>query len=793
MSIIKDIKNAVRNLPRKGQHNFVKIVCLALGLAVSSVIIAEIYYEQTYDTFFDGHERTFRVNETIAQNGDFKEYGNTSGAVAHGIKAYSPQVEAATRYINFTDDAQCEVGRKKGLSATMVLADSCFFDIFPSDILEGDEKESLRRPFYCLVSRSFAEKVGRNVIGKRISMAAIPSPGLTIGGVFEDYPHNSSLHNINVIASNAILQYAAFDGRENWIGNDGYTSYVRFAKGSTPEDVKTNVEKMVKDNLPVKELKKSGIEMGFTFTNISEVYTNDPYVKTIFWILSLLATLLLMSSVMNYLLIVVGNIVNRTREMAIRKCFGAGRGNLHSLIFSEALVHVVIAVVLAAALVFVCKGSIEEFVSAPLSVLIFNRGSWILVVVCIVVLLIGGVIPGILYSRIPVTSAFRGYNKNRNRWKLALLSVQFMAASLMFSLLFIVSSQYNLLVSDNPGFRYDNLAVLNIDGINAAQRGNIVQDLKRMPEVEQVSTCSCLPLNDVSGNNIYLPGDYRDLFNVVDMYNVSDGYMNLMDIKIVEGSNFTERIDSSTQIMVDRRFVEKLRKTAPFNGSIIGKRISITEHCDSVHPYFTVCGVFDNIRIGTASKPDDRPVVMFYNKKASNNILIRFHNLTTDNMQKVRTMVEDECPDRVIWLTDYATINADKYTKQRNLRNGVLVAGVITLLIALIGLVGYTVDEVNRRSKEIAIRKVNGATVADILGIFIRSIMVIALPSVVVGCIASYIIAAEWIQSFAKRISISPLYFIVTAIVMIGIIVAMVVINSRKVANSNPMKYLKDE
>ncbi len=95
------IINAFKNLPRRGQHNFVKILCLALGLAISSVIIAEIYFEQTYDTYFPGWERTYLISEVGTNQGETMEFTNTSGATAQGVKQYAPMVEAATQYSLF--------------------------------------------------------------------------------------------------------------------------------------------------------------------------------------------------------------------------------------------------------------------------------------------------------------------------------------------------------------------------------------------------------------------------------------------------------------------------------------------------------------------------------------------------------------------------------------------------------------------------------------------------------------------------------------------------------------------
>lgn len=792
-NMINDIKTALKNLPRRGQHNLAKLVCLTLGLAISSVIIAEIYFEQTYDTYPDEWKRTYQVDETFIRDGEYVEYSSTSGAIAHGIKAFAPMVEAATRYTWVNTSTQVEVGRKKELTANVILADSCLLDILPRDILQGRAKQTLSQPKYCLVSASFAERAGGNVVGKRLTGAELFGENLTIGGVFEDYPKNSTLSNVDVIVSMTTIHlYPNFDGSGLWMGNDRYQSYVRLRPGVAPDAVKPYLQKMLEANVPMQKLKEQGMEYGLSLINMSKAYTQDPYIKKMFWILSVLAFMIIFASVMNYLLIIAGNMATRAREMAVWKCYGAGRKRILSMVMSEALVHLVISIVLAFAFLFACKGAVENFLSSPLEVLIFNRGAWILGLICVAVLLIGGLIPALLYSRIPVATAFRGYNTARYRWKPILLAVQFVAAGLLFSLLFIINSQYSRLIGTDTGYEYKDLAVLTVDGINGKERADIMQELRRMPEIETLSSSDYLPLGIHSGNNVYLPGSEKELFNCCDLYSASDDYVKLLGMKLVEGKGFTAGVDSLNEVVVDEKFVEKLRTAASFKGSIIGKRIMISEHSDRGNTPFTICGVLKHIMIGDASAPDERPVIMFYSKNTRENMLIRFHKLTADAMQKVREKIGDEYPDRNVSLLSYGTMMTDLYANQASFRGGVLVAGGVILIIALLGLVGYTVDEVNRRSKEIAIRKVNGARESDVLRLFLRNILVMAVPSVLVGCVISWFIAAEWLKSFAERIALTPLPFLVATVLILAIAAGVVLWNCRKVARSNPIGYLKD-
>lgn len=798
---MKHIINAFKNLPRRGQHNFVKILCLALGLAISSVIIAEIYFEQTYDTYFPGWDRTYQISEVGTMGSDAEgqppfSYFATSGATAPGIKQYAPMVEAATRVVDIGEN-QCNLENQKSISANILLADSCFFDMFPQKILVGKAKDVLSRPLYCMIDSKMAAKIGGNVVGKHFIMPKHPGITFTIGGVFESFPWGASLHDEQVLLSlSSIGEVLGYDGRNNWLGNDCYSSYIRLAKGCQASELRPYVDKMRKDHFPLKEWKQSGISLDYDFTVLSKVYTQNSYIKMMGWIMGIIAFVLLFTSVMNYLLIIVGNLVSRSREMAVRKCYGAEPKNIHAIIFSEALVHVGLAVVLAAVLVFLCKGTIENFLSAPVSTLVLNRGSWILVAICILVLLVGGLLPGWLYNKIPVAIAFRGYNENRNRWKLGLLGVQFVISGLLFSLLYIVNGQYQLMLGLNPGYDYDHVAIVSIDASNRDQRNQCLAEIRRMPNVKDCSSTFNVPLDgyDRSGNMVGVPGDEKNTFNIMEMSGVDDNFFKMLNIPIVQGSFFTERNDSCRQVIIDERGAEKLIKTWHWKDGVVGKQITCTGHDNNI---FTICGVSKNIRWGAVETGGDGmnefPDLYFYSAKTAYYMLVKFNELRDESLSELQSKVQAMYPNNKVIVKSYASELANQYASQLNFRNGILVAGIVTMIIALFGLVGYTSDEVNRRRKEIAIRKVNGAKVKDILRIFLKDIMKIALPCIIVGDLGAWLIARQWLMSFSEKITMTPLLFIGVTIILLVIIGLSVVINCYKVANSNPVKYLKDE
>ena len=790
---MNNIINAIENLPRRGQHNLAKIICLGFGLSVSAVLIGEVYFEQTVETWFPGHERTYTINEDVVQNGQYNEWSSTSGAVAPGIKDMSPQVEAATRYTFMLGDVKATIDGRQFTIDEIKAADSCLFDVFPRKTLQGNLKEGLSRPYYCVVSRSMAERIGGNVVGKAFDLRDYDYK-LIIGGVYDDFPYNSNLRDIDVIVSlPTTLKVFDWDIVHHWVGTDRFSSFIRLRKGTTIADLKPNVRKMIAQHSEYAEAEKAGVKFDYSFTQITEDYTSNPQVKTMCWIMSLLAIILLVSTVVNYLLIVMGNVVMRFREMAVRKCFGGGRRTIYGITISESLVHVLIGILLALALMFVCKGTIEQYISTPISTMLLSRGSWILVLICLFIIFVGGFVPGYIYNKIPVTAAFRGVHEARRRWKLIMLSVEFLVVTMMFSLLAVVQQQYHEVTHENMGYDYSHLAVVTVDKAPSEQKRQAMASLRSLPFIEQVTTASTLPIEGTSGNNIYLPGDDTEYFNIADLYGVGDGYLKLMGIKVVEGHNFTEPADSNlSEVMVSESFVKRFHTTHR-QGSVVGQHICVSEHTDSLHPFSTICGVYQDVSIGSSLNRELRPSVLFHNYDDDRYILAKFSDLSADNLDRARQQLKQLLPDRDVKVMPYSDLVVDQYRSTNGFRVGTLTTGITALVIALMGLIGYTTDEVNRRRKEIAIRKVNGATARDIFRMLVTDVLRLSVPAVLVGLVLSWVIAGQWLQLFADRITLSPLLFLAVGLVVLVIIVAILLLSARKVVNSNPVLFLKDE
>ena len=787
--------NVLKSLNQRGQHNWIKIVCLAVGLATGIVLIGKAGFEQSWDKFFPTSDRIYVVCEDIIMDGEYKHYPQTAGAVAHGIKRYCPQVEAATRYTSFAWDMPIVTDDDKRVRTNYALVDSCFFDVFPFRILVGNPKKTLSQVDCCMIPRSLAEKLmgienPLDLVGKKIYYNIRGGWALTVGGIYEDIPLNSKLHGMEVMISMPTITRIMFDGRDNWVGNDRYESYVRLAKGIMPDDLKPQIEKMKRDNLPLDELKKAGVDLGFSVQPLVDYHTKDEGTRRMTWIVSILAAVLIGCAVMNYLLLVIGGISQRAKEMAVHQCYGAEARHIYQKVLTESVIHLLLSLTLAALLLFLFKDTIEELVGAPLIVLLLTGSNiWLIVSTCLVVLLITGLVPSWIYTHIPLAAAFKNYNHSHRIWKLLLLGLQFASATFLIILLIVVGRQYRMMVNDDPGYDYSTLGSLLVDGVSIDQRQLAMDELRKLSSVKGVTMSYANLTQHQSGDNILLPGDDREYMNIADLYYVGDGYFDVMEIPLVSGRTFTEQTDTLREVMVSRKFEERMKELAGWDQAL-GKQII----CTSFQGPYTIVGVFEDTRIGSITNPDTRPSVCYYSRKPEqmHYILIRFQSM--DGLEAANKLVKELVTDNPdISIVPYNQMVTELYTDAHRFRTTVMIGGLVALIIALIGLIGYLAGEIARRQKEIAIRKVNGARIADVLKLFHTDILRVALPAVVIGATGAWYVARLWLEQFSEKTTLSPIILVGGALAVIIVILSVVCLGCYRVASSNPVNYLKTE
>ena len=770
----------------------IKVLSLSIGLSVGIVLIAKVFFELSYDSFYKDIDRVYTIRNYYSQHGDEHDYGQVSGAVPVGFMEEVPGIEVGTRttYVFNGDTYLDEDGNK--LKATLVCADTCFFKVFDRPILAGEPVKALGKWGGVMVSRSFAEKLGglQECIGKQIANADMDGLKLTIEGVFEDFPKNGSL-DYDILLS---MDTYGKRSTDNWLGNDRYKGYVKLAPGIDPNTLSDAIRKMQEAHQPLEQMEAQGISLRYFLSPFSTMHTSSPKVKTQVILLSIIAALLIIISLLNYILIVISSMVKRSKEVGVRKCYGAEGKHIYWMLTKESLLHMSLSLVIAAIIIFAGRGIVENLLGVPFQTLLVPQSIVAIAAVLLLVLVISIVVPAELYQRIPVLAAIKNHTENSRRWKLSLIGVQVLINVFLVVMMLIIGSQYQKVSNADTGYDYKNLYYFDLfDGDRHAQV-RAVETLNRLPEVSGVAASYNLPYAGSNGDNVYLPEDDRELFNIADQYECSEGFYDLMGIEFLEGRAPRD----SSEIVVDEKFVKKIAEFTDWSDGAVGKQVFITGHGGNGmmdKGYFTISGVYKSYLIGNLQDVDERPGALFYGEIGSMahwmpHILFK---VRPDALEKVRGALNEALPDKEINIVSYAEEMRAAYADSKKMRNTMALGVVFSLLIALLGLIGFIKDESLRRSKEMAVRKINGATTRNILSIFAKDIMKLSAVMAVIACAAAFFVAHKWLEQFAEKVSLNPLYFIGGAVLVLLIVLGVVVLNCLKIARANPVDSLKNE
>ena len=766
---------------KKKNDILIKVLSLGVGLAVGIVLIAKVFFELSYDSFYKDIDRVYTIRTWYSQQGNEDDYGQVSGAVAVGFMEEVPGVEAGTRttYVFNGDTYLDEDGNK--LKATLVCADTCFFEVFDRPILVGNPVKILGKWGGVMVSRSFAEKLGgvQECIGKQVCNEDMAGLKLPIEGVFEDFPKNGSL-DYDILLS---METYGKQSTDNWLGNDRYKGYVKLMPGVDPNTLTDAIRKMQEAHQPLAQIEAQGTSLKYFLKPFSKMHTSDPEVKTQVILLSIVAALLILISLLNYILIVISSLVKRSKEVGVRKCYGAEGKHIYAVI------------------IFAGRSIVENLLGVPFQTLLVPQSIVAVAAVLLFVLIISIVVPAELYQRIPVDAALKNYTENSRNWKLGLLGIQVLINVFLVVMMLIIGRQYQKVSHADTGYDYKNLYYFDMFDGDRQALSRAFHTLQGLPEVRGVAASYGLPYQGSSGDNVYLPDDDRELFNIADQYECSSDFYDLMGIEFLEGRAPRD----SSEIVVDEKFVKKMAEFTDWSDGAVGKQVYITGHDrsrDSERSYFTISGVYKSYLIGNLTGVDTRPSALFYGEIGSMSswmphVLFKLPgqagNDGNESLAKVKEALESVLEGREINIVSYEEQMRAAYDDSKKMRNTMAIGAVFSLLIALLGLIGFIRDESLRRSKEMAVRKINGATTRDILGVFAVEILKLSAIMAVIACVAAFFVARRWLEQFAEKVSLNPLFFIGGAALVLLIVLAVVVLNCLKIARANPVESLKNE
>ena len=768
---MKQLYYTIQTLLRGRGSNVIKVISLTLGLLVGILLFARVAFELNYDSYYSEPENLCITLRTGISDGIKKEPNiDNYGKLAEAIRENFPdEVEDATVLDLFSQSPLYHEGKKME-HVILATSKSHVFSTLGIKVLLGDVSQ-LDRVDVIFISRSLARRLfaDANPIGKTINIE-IDYP-LTVQGVFEDIPENTEFHFDGVYSFDTrSKQYGSERG--GWGYDSSYHCMVRFRHPDEREKVEVRMPEMLKKYIH----NYKGQSEEYSFMTPSQYHLQKPESRKIVMILSILGFAILLVAGMNNVLISVSSLAQRAKSVGIHKCNGASDGHIYRMFLYESALLILLSLLFVTVLLFTFKLEIEDLSGASLKALFTWQTLWVPILVSLVLFLVIGLFPGKLFAAIPVTQVFHRFTAHRFVWKRSLLFIQFTGIAFILGLLMVILLQYHQVMTRDMGYKVDNLAVgwspyREIDKMDGILRG--------LPIVEEFCNASTIIYGGYMGQP-YTDAHGKEFMGRIEF--VDEHYVPVMGLQIIKGRN----IQQDKEILINEEMVRKIGWT----DSPIGKNLE-----DGKNNFGTIVGVVKDYVVQSAYMPQ-APVALMSNLEWMNvlnkrNIILK--EPFGENLAKINTLMKEAFPTVDIVFRSARQEIDKQYQEVRRFRNVVIIASIAILLIALMGLFGFVNDEIQRRSKEIAIRKVNGAEVPDILRLVSGNIFWTALSAVLVGIVFAYIVSNKWLEQFSDRVSVNGGHFLVVIIIILLLIIGSVIGRSWNVANENPVNSIKNE
>lgn len=761
---------------RERGSNIMRVISLSLGLTIGILLFSQIAFELSYEKCYPDAERLAIARAEIINQSTGEKMGDDGNSYDYTL--FAPTAAALAESMpEQIESASCVLGLanfniyyqdKLLTDAKYIYVDSCFFEVFEIPLLKGNVKD-LIMPGSIFVSERFARETfaDEDPIGKTLS--ADKQREYTIRGVYRDVPENTMLtHDFVVSIYN---QDGGFQHGNGWNGNDVFYTFLRLRRASDADKVNADIQRVIEKYT---ETNFDGWQMNLSVIPLVELRTDSPDVQKRLVIYGFLGFAIFFVAIMNYMLISIATLSRRAKSVGVHKCSGASSANIFSMFMSETGILVLVSALLSILLMVNAHELIEDLLSVRLSSLFSWETLWVPMLTIIILFLLAGGLPGRLFSRIPVTQVFRRYTDGKKGWKRSLLFVQFTGVSFVLGLLLVTLLQYGHLMNRDMGVEIPGLVEAE-SWLPKERVENIKDELRRQPMVEGVTVATHSVLGQYWTRGLMTNDGKRIAtlnFNICH-YN----YPEVMGVKIVEGTTLTKEGD----LLVNEELVRLMKWT----DGAVGKKLNDVSG--------TIVGVFRDIR-NESFYASQSPIVLIGNEEEANHTFnVRLKEPYDENLKRLNEYMEKTFPSISLHFVSVDSMVKDVYKEVYRFRNSVWITSCFILLIVIMGLIGYVNDETQRRSKEIAIRKVNGAEASHVLRLLTRDILYVSITSIVLGTVVSYFAGRAWLDQFAEQIDLNPLLFVSTALFVQLLIVACVVLRAWHIANENPVNSIKSE
>ncbi len=810
------LKNWIRIFLYQIKNNklFTSLNILGLSMGIAGLIFAILYWndEKSYNAWVPDREKTFQV---INDLGDMNIWATNISQTGPLLKTYAPQVESYCYLNDWYYDEIISYKSKKELMPKILDAQKNFFSFYPFEFVKGNRNSALQDNTCIALSEYAAERLFGNEdpMNKQVQYSGRT---LTVKGVYKISGKSSFAPYVVTSLVDARLKDDR--DRDQW----GNFSYGLLLKLKNPDDkitVAKAIENIYFENRIKKYAKIEGIspeEYGKK-NGLTKVYLesmDDWRLKSIangnpegkgnyqFLLIMLgLSVLILVLSIVNYINLATANAIKRAKEVGVRKILGASKGNIIRQFIFETTLTALFAILIALVIVELSLPYYNEFLSKEL--IIHGSQFYIeLVLILIVVILLAGIFPAFYVSNFETLKVLKG-NFGRSKsgvWlRNGMLILQFAIASFFIIGSYIVYEQVSYMGNKDLGFKGNQ--VIQIKYRNAYNYREddflkkmvnryymIKQETKKIKGVEQVSigtfgfgfgtsSSSGYTYNDINIQGVNMAVDF--------------GMLEMLNIKMAMGRDLNEKLASDTisTMMINETAMRMMKEKNP-----IGKKIQWNDN------ELEIVGVVKNFHIN--SPQQEIPPMTFFHFRTigwmlhnANNVYVK---VDSENMEATiaaleklwTTKVDTEYPFSYDFVDKNFARSYETYVKQKNLFS---LLNIIVIIIALFGLFALASYSIQRRMKEIAIRKTLGAETKTLLHELSKQYIVFCVIGFVIALFPAYYLLDKWLSNFAYRIPITVSPFLIGFVVLLILTLIVVLSKAYQATRVNVLKYLKYE
>ncbi|MFV3077588.1 ABC transporter permease [Niveispirillum fermenti] len=823
---------AIRNLLKHKLYSAINICGLAIGLATCVLILLFVRNETTYDRFFSDSDRLYQVAIRAQLPG--RQADNVAVAMlplAAALKEGFPEVEMTARVVQ--DTTIFRRGDELFTETTRAV-DPDFFRMFDFPFLQGDRMTALDEPNGIVLTESAARKFFKDadVLGRTLEVE--DGDPVKVTGIIPDMPSNTHF-NLEIIRPYASLSQTTRNQERNW-GSICCETYLLLKPGSDVDAINTRLATWIKTAAPTIHSVTGSFNLGEIFTprirNVKDIHTEPlqtsmrpatSYTEIVTF--AAVAVLVLAIASINFMNLATARATQRAREVSVRKVVGASRGQIIIQFIGESLLLTLIGLLLSVALVELALPAYSAFLDKELSFNLFTDPllAPVLLGLALVVGVAGGAYPAFFLSGFNPARVLKGSSSGvgggSGRLRMALVVVQFAISIALMVATAVVYGQLLYAQNKNLGFDKENTIVLNgfPGGSDRERQQTLTNVLAALEGVVSVAGTDATPSSGSENNtNVRVPGADPNQLLVLRQGAVDWDYVRTLGLRMVAGRDFDRNRPSDQVIFpppagsaaATTPAAEEEKKV--FTGAVIlneaaVKRLGFAGNQEALGQEFeagagqggtlrlTVIGIVDDFHFRSVHDPI-APAMFMVDNGTYSDLIIRIRGGNVEGtLAAIDRAWRDLYPNRPVQREFLDTRIQNLYVREAKTSQMFAAFSGLAIMIACLGLFGLASFTAERRTKEIGLRKVLGASVMDIVRLLVWQFSKPVLIANLIAWPAAWYFMDRWLSAFSFRIDLNPLLFVAAGALALAIAWLTVGLHAARVAQAKPVTALRYE